>query len=182
MKRIVLVFGLIAGAILSAMMLVTIPFHDQLAYNTALAIGYTTMIVAFLMVFFGIRSYREGVGNGSITFGRGFKVGLLITLIASACYVLTWETIYFVIAPDYAEKMASEAIAEHRASGKSGPELDAELAKIERFQALYRNPLFNAGMTLLEVLPVGLIMTAVSAAILRRRGAGGSAATVGAPA
>ena len=178
MKRIVLVFGLIAGAILSAMMMVTIPFHDRIGYNTALLIGYTTMLVAFLMVFFGIRSYREGVGNGAITFGRGFKVGLLITLIASACYVVTWEAIYFGIAPDYAEKMADQAIATQRASGKSGAELEAELAKVQKFQELYRNPLFNAGMTLMEVLPVGLIMTAVSAGILRRRRADGAGSAV----
>ena len=33
MKRIVLTFGLIAGAILSAMMLVTIPFHDAIGFE-----------------------------------------------------------------------------------------------------------------------------------------------------
>ena len=182
MKRIVLVFGFIAGAILAAMMMITIPFHDQIPYNTAMIIGYTTMLVAFLMVFFGIRSYRENVGNGSITFGRGFKVGLLITLIASACYVLTWEAIYFVIAPDYATKMADQAIATHKASGKSGSELDAEVARIEKFQAWYRNPFFNSAMTLVEVLLVGLIMTAVSAAILRRRRLDGVGPVVSAPA
>ena len=51
MKKIVLTFGLIAGAILSAMMLLTLPFHDQIGFDKGYIIGYTTMVLAFLMVF-----------------------------------------------------------------------------------------------------------------------------------
>ena len=70
-------------------------------------IGYTTLVVAFVFVFFGIRSYRENVGNGYITFGRAFKVGILITLIACLCYVISWQIVYYGFVPDFGEKYTS---------------------------------------------------------------------------
>src|SRR4029434_4212035 len=82
MKKTVLTFGLIGGAILAAMMFATLPFMDKFSFDRGELIGYTTMSPAFLLVFFGIRSYRENVGGGQITFGRAFAVGILITLVA----------------------------------------------------------------------------------------------------
>src|SRR6185312_9739371 len=101
MKKIVLTFGLIAGAILSLMMLATLPFMDKVGFDKGYVIGYTSMVLAFLLVFFGIRSYRENIGGGAISFGRAFSVGILIVLIASACYVVTWEIVYFKLAPGF---------------------------------------------------------------------------------
>lgn len=86
MQKIVLTFGLIAGAILSAMMLLTLPFMDKIGFDKGEVIGYTTMLLAFLMVYFGVRSYRDNVAGGSVAFGRAFLVGLSITLVASVCY------------------------------------------------------------------------------------------------
>ena len=78
MKKIVLTFGLIAGAILSAMMLaITIPFQDAIGFDHGEIIGYTSMVVAFLLIFFGVRSYRDNVAGGTVAFGRAFAVGAL---------------------------------------------------------------------------------------------------------
>jgi len=104
MRKIVLTFGLIAGAILSAMMLIALPFQDEIGLDKGAIIGYTTMVLAFLMVFFGVKSYRDNVAGGSVTFGRALMVGLMITAVASICYVATWELIYYRLAPDFVEK------------------------------------------------------------------------------
>ena len=64
MRKIVLTFGLAAGSILAAMMLLTLPFQERIGYDKGLIVGYTSMVLAFLMVFFGVRSYRENVGGG----------------------------------------------------------------------------------------------------------------------
>jgi hypothetical protein len=90
MRKIVLTYGLIAGAILSVMMLLTLPFLDRIGFDKGETIGYSTMVLAFLMVFFGVKSYRDNVAGGSVTFGRAFKAGLMITVVASLCYVATW--------------------------------------------------------------------------------------------
>jgi hypothetical protein len=170
MKKIVLTFGLISGAILSAMMLLTMPFHDKIGPDRGLIIGYTTMVLAFLLVFFGIRSYRENVGHGQISFGRALGVGLLIMLIASACYVITWEIISHTFMSDFMEKYSAQAIEQVRASGKSPEETAREIEQMKHFRDLYKNNIFfNLGITLLEPLPVGVAMTLISALILRKR-------------
>jgi len=169
MKRIVLTFGLISGAIMSVLMLSTVPFMHKIGFNRGMVIGYTTMVLAFLLVFFGIRSYRENVGNGYISFGRAFSVGLLIMLITCAFYVLTWEFIYFNFMPDFAEKYGAFMLENMRAAGASAQEIAAKAEEMKRFKVLYDNIFFNVAMTFLEPLPVGLIMTLVSALILRRK-------------
>jgi len=169
MKRIVLTFGLISGAIMSVLMLSTVPFMHKIGFNRGMVLGYTTMVLAFLLVFFGIRSYRENVGNGYISFGRAFSVGLLIMLITCAFYVLTWEFIYFNFMPDFAEKYGAFMLENMRAAGASAQEIAAKAEEMKRFKVLYDNIFFNVAMTFLEPLPVGLIMTLVSALILRRK-------------
>ncbi|HJP90679.1 MAG TPA: DUF4199 domain-containing protein [Pyrinomonadaceae bacterium] len=169
MKKTVLTFGLISGAILSAVIVATMPFHDKIGPDRGLIIGYTTMVLAFLLVFFGIRSYRENVGNGQISFGRALGVGLLIMIIACACYVITWEILYFNFMPDFADRYAAHAVEQVRASGKPPEEIAREIEKMKQFKTLYNNVFFNAALTLLEPLPVGLVMTLISAAILRKK-------------
>lgn len=169
MQKIVLTFGLIAGAILSAMMLLTMPFHDQIGYDRGFVIGYTSMVLAFLMVYFGVKSYRDNVAGGKVSFGRAFKVGLLITAIASICYVATWEVLYYKFMPDFGEKYAAHAIAKARESGASEAELAATAKEMAEFWENYKNPLVNIAYTLLEPLPVGIVFTLVTAGVLSRK-------------
>jgi hypothetical protein len=169
MKKTVLTFGLIGGAIMAAMMVATLPFVDKIGFDKGEIVGYTTMILAFMLVFFGIRSYRENVSGGQITFGRAFAVGILITLVVCVCYVLAWEIIYFKFMPDFADKYASYVVEKVRASGASQQVIDAKLQEMKSFKAMYDNPFINAAMTFVEPFPVGLIVTLISAAILRKK-------------
>ena len=169
MKKTVLTFGLIAGAMLSVMMLCTVPFVDKIGFDKGVIIGYTTMVLSFLMVFFGVRSYRENVGGGEITFGRAFSVGILITLIACVCYVVTWEIVYFKLMPDFLEKYTNYALEQVRASGVSEQVLELKRQEMKTFAAMYNNPLINAAISFMEPLPIGLLFTLISAAILRKK-------------
>lgn len=171
MKRTVLIFGLISGAISSAMMLLTLPLINRgtVNFDNGEVIGYTSIFLSFLLVFFGIRSYREN-NNGTITFGRAFAVGILITLISCVFYVATWEVIYFKFMPDFGDKYAASAVAKVRQSGAGEAAVAAKMKEMEQMKAMLANPLANAAMTFLEPFPVGLIVTLVSAGILRKRG------------
>jgi hypothetical protein len=104
MRKTLLTFGLISGAISSLMMVVTLPFADRINYDKSEVIGYTTIVLSFLLVFFGIRSYRDNVGGGQITFTKAFAVGISITVISCVCYVVTWEIIYYNFLPDFMDK------------------------------------------------------------------------------
>ena len=171
MKKIVVTFGLISGAILAAMTAVMIPLcmSGVIDFDKSQIVGYSTMVLSFLLVFFGIRSYRENLGGGTITFGKAFQVGILITLIACAVYVISWEILYFGFLPDFDDKYATLTIEKMRRDGASDAEILVAEKRMADFKRLYANPLFNVGITFLEVFPVGLIVTLISAAILRRR-------------
>lgn len=169
MQKIVLTFGLIAGAMLSAMMLLTLPFLDKIGFDKGEVIGYTTMVLAFLMVYFGVKSYRDNVAGGSVTFGRAFLVGLMITAVASICYVATWQVIYYKIAPDFGDKYAAYAVEKAKKSGASDVQIAATKKEMTELMDMYKNPLVNIAITFLEPLPVGLLFTLVSAAVLSRK-------------
>lgn len=180
MKRIVLTFGILSGAISSAMMFLTLPLMHRgvINFKNGEVIGYTAIFLSFLLVFFGIRSYRENNG-GTITFGRAFQVGLLITLISCVFYVGSWQIIYYKLMPDFADKYSDFAIASLREKGASDAAIAKKQKEMAALKAMYANPLINVAVTFLEPLPMGLLVTLISAGILRRResGATGSVAT-----
>ncbi len=169
MKKTVLTFGLISGAVSSVLMLSNALLLDRIGFDKGVIVGYTGIVLSFLMVFFGIRSYRENVGGGQITFGRALSVGLLITLISCVFYVVTWEIVYFKLMPGFAEKYTNYMMEQVRASGASQQVIDAKMQEMSSMKALYDNPLFNAAITFLEPFPIGLIVSLISAAVLRRR-------------
>src|SRR5215471_13953869 len=107
MKKIVLTFGLISGGIMALMMVGTMLSIRNIGFDKAEIVGYTGMVLAFLLVFFGIRSYRENVGGGTISFGRALAVGILIVLISTVCYVIAWEIVYFNFMHDFVDKYAA---------------------------------------------------------------------------
>jgi hypothetical protein len=187
MKKIVLTFGLIAGAILVAtMLLITLPFHDELGFDRGMIVGYTTMLVAFLLIYFGVRSYRDNVSGGAVGFGRAFAVGLLIGIVASACYVAAWEVYYFTMKPDILAQYQVHELEKARASGATAEAVAKQKAEMDSFAKLYENPAINAAVTFSEPLPVALIVSLVSAGMLSRRrrtsiGAGDTIAGPGTP-
>ena len=169
MKKTVLTFGLIAGIILSAMMVIALLFKDAIGFDRGEIVGYTSMVVAFLLIFFGVRSYRDNVAGGRVRFGRAFAVGALIGVVASICYVATWQVMYFNFVPNYAAEYQAHVLEKARADGLSEEALAKKKAEWERYAELYQNPAINAAMTFLEPLPVALIIALVSAGVLSRR-------------
>ena len=168
MNKTVLTFGVISGAVSSVMMLATLPLLDRIGFDKGAVIGYTAIVASFLPVFFGIRAYREQAG-GTLTFGRGVAVGLLITLISCAFYVATWELVYFKLRPDFGDQYAAYAIEQARASGATEAAIAKTKQEMAEMKTLYDQPLFNVAITFIEPFPIGVLVTLVSAAVLRRR-------------
>ena len=170
MKKTILKYGFISGAMAAGMMLgIIIPLHDRIGFDKGMVVGYTIFVLSFLMVFFGVRSYRENVGGGSISFGKAFAIGILITLISCACYVIAWEITYFFFMPDFLDKYAAAQIAQLKASGKSQEAINEGLKQLKDFKTMYNNPLINAAFTFTEPFPVGVLVTLLTALILRKK-------------
>ena len=169
MKKTVLTWGVISGLVAITLMLITFPFHDRIGYDKSMILGYTALVAAALLIYFGVRSYRDQVAGGRLTFGKAFQVGILIALVASVCYVVVWEVYYFTAKPDICAKYTAYELEKAKASGADAAKV-AEIEKQgEEMKKMLANPVMNSAMTFLEPFPVGLAASLISAGILRRK-------------
>jgi len=171
MKKIVLICGLIAGFISTSLfiglMLLGKAGHDD--FEHGMIYGYTLMILGFSMIFVATKITRDKHNGGEISFGKAFRIGLYITLIASTIYVIVWLIDYYCFIPDFAEKYSAHMIEKLKASGAGAAEIAKQTAEMAKFSAMYKNPFFNALLTYSEILPVGLLVSLISALILKRK-------------
>lgn len=173
MRKIVLVYGLIAGVILGAMFFITAPLWDNgtITLDNGMFVGYGTMVVALSLVFFGVKSYRDNHKHGVITFGQGFKVGILITIVACILYALSWEVAYNTVSKSFSEEMEAYQEKEIRKNATNETELKENLEKAKKEITLYKNSFIFRFMFsfLFEVFPVGLLITLITAALFRNK-------------
>ncbi len=90
-------------------------------------------------------------------------------MISCICYVVAWEILYFKFMPDFMAKYAAYALEKAKASGASAEAIQAQVQEMRKFKEMYDNPFFNAAITFTEPFPVGLIITLISALILRKK-------------
>jgi hypothetical protein len=174
MKKIVLTFGAIAGVltIIFTFTVMTLCEREMISFERAELVGYASMVIALSMIFFGIKSYRDNYGNGAITFWKGVQVGVLITCIGSAGYVIGGE-LYNAINPEFTlavmEKYKEFETAKMKQKGASQEEIDAVVKQMTDMVKMMENPLIRFAIYLVEIFPVGVIITLLSAALLRKR-------------
>jgi hypothetical protein len=169
MKKIILTNGLIAGAIVSAWTVASISVCYKTAqFEGSIVLGYASMLLAFSLIFVAVKTYRDKYNGGVITFGKAFKIGLYIALVASTIYVIVWLIDYFFFVPDFMEKFVNHSLQKMREGGASAAEIREKTAEYAEQSKLYKNPLFTALFTYMEILPVGLIVSVITALILKR--------------
>jgi hypothetical protein len=169
MKKNVLTFGLISGFIMSVLMGCSLLLADKIGSGHSMILGYTIMVASFLLIYFGIRSYRDNNLAGKISFGRAFACGILIALISSVCYVIMWEILYFNFMPHFMDGYFAAQIQRLQSAGLDPATTAARVEAIRHSQQLYQNPFVNMAYTLIEPLPVGILVTLISATLLRRK-------------
>lgn len=169
MKKVVLTFGLISGVIMSVMMTIQMSFIESIGFDRGEVIGYTSMVLSFLLIYFGVRTYRDDVVGGTISFGRALGVGLLIAFVASLIYVATWEAITSRLHPDFMEKYSAYQVEKARSEGASEASISARKAEMDKMIEMNKNPAINAAFVFLEPMPVGLVVALVTAGVLSRR-------------
>lgn len=174
MRKIVLIYGSISGLIMVGMFIITMSLTDKgiITSDNGELLGYSSMIIVLSQIFFGIKSYRDKQLNGVITFGKGMQVGLLIALFAGFIYATSWE-VYYNSVPGvketFMDKYTDSTIAKMKREGAAQEKVDAKLKEMNSMKEMYKNPFIRYGMTLAEILPVGIIIALISAGILRKK-------------
>lgn len=174
MKKVVLTFGLMAGLIIAGLVWVTAILVEKgaIGFNRLEVVGYASMIIALSMVFFGIKSYRDNSAGGTLRFWKGVQVGVLISLIAGVLY---WfgAISYGIVNPGFDERFMKQftelKVGQLEAQGAPKEKIDGAKAEVEMMQGLFKNPVLFFLVCMMEILPVGFIVTLISAGLLRKR-------------
>lgn len=170
MFRSALIYGTIAGLTVGIpLSVITISFsgHQMLTYG--MVIGYTIMLIALSAVFMGIKRYRDVDLGGVIGFWQALALGLSISFVAGILYVVAWETTCAIAGIDFGSSYSAAMIAQQKAAGVSGAALAKFVDEMNAFKVQYANPLYRWPMTFIEIFPVGVLVSLISAALLRNR-------------
>ena len=173
MLRYSLIYGGIAGAITILVMVVGMAFAEEPgAGSGSMIVGYLIMLVAMVMIFVGMRRYRDSEKGGIISFWTAFRLGALMALVASAAYVTCWEVYLAATGYEFMGEYTAAAIEKLREQGLGEAEFTARVEEIDRMSAMYENPFLRLPLTMTEILPLGLIVALISAWIIRRKPSG----------
>lgn len=170
MNKTVLNYGLYAGIFVSVWMAVAMLVIGCDHGSLGMIIMYTGMLLAFSFIYVAIKNYRDNINGGTIKFGKAFLIGLFITLIASAMYVVAWAIVYHNFLPDFMEKYAAMEIQKAKASGISANEIKAMTDEMSLWSERYKQPFWFITLTLAEIFPVGLLVSLITPLFLHRNG------------
>ena len=173
MTRTIIVFGLIAGAGMVLLQWIIYPlcYRGYITFDNSTYIGYAGMLIVFSMVFFGIKSYRDNQGRGSVSFWKAFQIGILITLLASLIHGVGGMA-YNLVNPDF-KQFFLEKFTEYELGKLTQPvdpaAREAVSKQVDLVRTIYENPILDLLFSVLMILPAGLIVTVISALLLRRK-------------
>jgi len=170
MKKIIIVSGIISGLIVSTFMVCSIAYcYASQQFEGNMWVGYASMLLAFSLIFIGVKNFRDKYSNGMVSFGKAFKIGLYITLISSTIYVLVWLIDYYVFIPDFMDKYTNHILQEAKANGDNQAEFSSKVTEMSKYKEMYKNPLIVILFTYLEVIPIGAFVSLISALILKKK-------------
>lgn len=163
MKRTILIYGLISGAIIILGMIATI----VLSAKHTLVLGYLIMLVGLSAILLAVKSHRDKALGGVIKFWPAFLIGLGVAAVAGVAYVAIWEGYLAITHYRFMDDYTAQMLAAKKAEGLSGAAYDKLAAEMAQMTRNYANPLYRMPMTFAEIFPVGLLVALVSAALLR---------------
>ena len=168
MLRKILAYGVVAGLIVGVpLSVISITLNGHTLLSWGMVIGYVLMLVALSTVFVAIKRYRDTELGGVIGFWRALGLGLGISIVAGIIYVLAWEATIAITHMDFAGTYANSLIEQKKAAGVTGEALARFTAEMEQFKVQYANPLYRLPMTFTEIFPVGVLVSLISAGLLR---------------
>ncbi len=171
MKNTIVKYGLISGLIVTLFMGIGAAVYSyDPQYDLGMAFGFAGMLVAYAFVFLGVKKYRDNQKGGGISFGKAFKVGMLMSLITATIYVGIWVVEHHYLYPDFMEKYSQSELQKLEKEALPPAEFKIQKERILYFKELYKSTLWVILLTYMEIMvPIGLLVPVISAAILKRK-------------
>jgi len=165
MKKPLLIFGLIIGALLTTNSLIMINMmYSNPEFKGNPVLGYSILIIIFSLMYFGVKNYRNNHLDGKINFLKAFKAGAIISFIASTVYVVIGLTNYYLFIPDFLDVFSNHVIR-----NAEPYKVEAVTAQMENFKEMYKNPLFAIFVSYMEVLPIGIVVALLTSFIVKKK-------------
>ena len=170
MRKTVLTFGLISGVLISVLMYISfLQIDENMNFESSEIYGYLTMLVSLSFIFVGVKMLRDKHQSGKITFVRAFLAGLYISIISSVMYAVTWEVYLYNSKVDFMKIYSAGQLEKMKKEGASETEIQEKAETMKSLTEIYDNPVLRFGMTISEMLPVGILVSLITAGILRRK-------------
>ncbi|MGB6150887.1 MAG: DUF4199 domain-containing protein [Pricia sp.] len=168
MKTTVFPYGIYAFTCAALLFIVILYVGQGLGFEVQEILGYLTIVVSLLFVYFGIKHFRDVENQGIISLGKAIVIGILITVFASAGFTIA-DTIYVtLINPDFAQQYFEYSL-EKMETELSPEEFKIQKAVLTEQIEKYANPAFNAAVMFLTVIVIGCIVSLISALVLHRK-------------
>ena len=173
MKSSILKPGVIAGLIPVVFMVIfsTVWNNDKPNFELGEILGYLGITVGMVIIYFALRSHKNQTLQGQMSFKQGFLMGFYISLVSSCIYAIGWMIFYNGFATDFMDRYYEYAVQKLKNSNLDPKKLEQQVKNIEDMKEMYKNPLVQFGFTFFEIFPIALIVSAISAVILRKKSA-----------
>ena len=169
MRKYIWTYGLISGAIIIGSIITGLLLSsDTSSMGASEWFGFLIMFLALGSIFVGIKRYRDQELGGVISFGKAFLLGLAISAVASLVYVVVWEIYLSVTDYSFIEVYTDSIIQARQEAGLEGAELEQVKEEMASMKEKYARPYFRIPITFIEIFPVGLLISLISAALLRK--------------
>lgn len=168
MKRIAFRYGMWGVAIMLIILIADFfIFQNKTNWELQEVIGYATIVVSLLFVYFGIRRWRDKENAGQLSFWRGIGLGSLISLFPSVAFGLfSWIQMNF-LDPGFSDRYYNYYVEKVKQS--TPPEkLQAALQKMAEEKEMFSSPVAQFLFMFLTVFVIGFIITIISTLLLRR--------------
>ncbi|XWN37372.1 MAG: DUF4199 domain-containing protein [Balneola sp.] len=171
MRKIILIYGSITGAVIILSMTLGIyaAKYGGNEFFASEALGYSIMLIGFSMIFVATKKYRDEELGGIIKFWTALKVGLGISLIAAIVYVFVWEINLYLTDYEFINEYTESIISNAKEAGVSQEELNKTIQQMEKMEQQYGNWWFRLPITFTEIFPVGLLISLISAGLFRNQ-------------
>ncbi len=169
MKRTALRYGLYGVYLLLAFCLVRFLINPHPTnFDNQEIIGWVGILLSVVFVYFGVKYYRDKENGGSLRFGEGLKLGLLITIFPALLFGVYSVVYSEVLDPGFMDNYYAWQVAKVKSSVPAA-ELQQKLQDMQKEREMFDSPLIQFVAMFLSVFVVGLIVTVISTLVLKRK-------------
>lgn len=140
---------------------------SELSHTNQELLTYGSMVISLSFVFFAIKSYKDQESRGILSFSKGLKIGVFISLFASFGIAIIDVLYTSVINPDWATDYIEESLK--NMESLSAQDYEREKTLLIKQMEDYGHPLLMGLLMFITTFIIGLMITFLSSLIFKSK-------------